>query len=114
MHLRVPLVARLPTSLASRFDQRWFISCTRFPDLALSQLLSCVDLQLLDIVLHRLTQIGNQVVAIRNLYGGGSALSSSIGIQAGPIAGDHFHLRMQTEPTLKTTGGSFREKVDHL
>ena len=26
MHLRVPLEARLPTSLASRFDQRQFIS----------------------------------------------------------------------------------------
>jgi hypothetical protein len=114
MHLRVPLVARLPTSLASRFDQRQSISRARFPDLALSQLLARVDLQLLDIALHRLTQIGNQVVAIRNLNGGGSALSSSIGIQAGPIAGDHFHLRMQTEPVRKTIGGSFWQQVDYL
>jgi hypothetical protein len=78
MHLRVPLVARLPTSLASRFDQRQFISRVRFPDLTLSQLLARVDLQLLDIALHRVTEIGNQVVAILNLNGGGSALSSSI------------------------------------
>jgi hypothetical protein len=55
-----------------------------------------------------------QVVAIRNLNGGGSALSSSIGTEAGPITGDHFHLRMQTEPTRKTIGGSFRKQVDHL
>jgi hypothetical protein len=114
MHLRVPLVARLPASLASRFDQRQFISCARFPDLALSQLLSRVDLQLLDIAFHRLTEIGDQVIAICNLNGGASALSSSIGIQAGPIAGDHFHLRMQTEPTRKTVGGSFWKQVDHL
>src|SRR3984885_16158247 len=107
MHLRVPLVARLPASLASHFDQRQFISCARFPDLALSQLLSRVDLQLLDIAFHRLTEIGDQVIAICNLNGGGSALSSSIGIQAGSIAGNHFHLRMQTEPTRKTIGGSF-------
>jgi hypothetical protein len=114
MHLRVSLVARLPTSLAPCFDQRRFIPCAWFQGLALSQLLSRVDLQLLEVVLHRLTQIGNQVVAIRDLNGGGSALSSSIGIQAGPIAGDHFHLRMQTEPTRKTIGGSFRKQVDHL
>jgi ParB family chromosome partitioning protein len=89
MHLRVSQVARLLTSLASRFDQRQFISrAARFPDLALSQLLARVDLQLLKVALRRLTEIGNQVVAIRNLNGGGSALSSSIGIQAGPIAGD--------------------------
>ena len=37
----------------------------------------------------------------RDLNAGGSALSSSIGIQAGPIAGNHFHLRMQTEPARK-------------
>ena len=76
MHRRVPLVARLPTSLASRFDQRQFISCPWFLGLALNQLLSRVDLQLLNIVLHRLAQIGNQVVAIRDLNGGGSALSA--------------------------------------
>src|ERR1700685_2448221 len=104
MHLGVPLVARLPTSLASRFDQRQFISCSWSLGLALSQLLSCVDLQLLNIALHRLTQIGNEVIAIRDLNGGGSALSSSIGIQAGPIAGDSFQLRMQTEPARKTIG----------
>src|SRR5580693_6408962 len=99
MYLRVSLVARLPTSLAPCFDQRRFISCAWLLGLALSQLLSRVDLQLLNIALHRLSKIGNQVVAIRDLNGGGSALSSSIGIQVGSIAGDHFHLRVQTEPT---------------
>jgi hypothetical protein len=92
----------LPTSLAPRLDQRQFISCAPFPGLALSQLLARVYLRLLDIAFYRLTEIGNQVVAIRNLNGGGSALSSSIGIQAGPIAGDHYHLRMQTEQARKT------------
>jgi hypothetical protein len=69
MYLRVSLAARLPTSLAPCFDQRRFIPCAWFLGLALSQLLSRVDLQLLNVVLHRLTQIGNQVVAIRNLNG---------------------------------------------
>jgi hypothetical protein len=114
MYFRVSLVARLPTSLAPCFDQRRFIPCAWFLVLALSQLLSRVDLQLLNVALHRLTQIGNQVVAIRDLNGGGSALSSSVGIQAGPIAGDHLHLRMQTEPARKTIGGSFGKQVDHL
>src|ERR1700691_6362574 len=114
MHLGVPLAARLPTSLASRFDQRQFISCSWSLGLALSQLLSCVDLQLLNIALHRLSQIGNQVVAIRDLNREGSALSSSIGIQAGPIAGDHLYLRMQAEPASKTIGGSVRKQIDHL
>jgi hypothetical protein len=114
MHLRVPLVARLPASLASRFDLGQFICCAWSLGLALSQLLSRVDQQLLNIVLHRLTQIGNQVVAIGNLNGGGSALASSIGIQAGPIAGDHFNLRMQTEPARKTIGGSLWKQVDDL
>src|SRR6202451_2438354 len=113
MHLGVPLVARLPTSLASRFGQRQFISCSWSLDLGLSQLLSCVDLQLLNIALHRLTQIGNQVEAIRDLNRGGSALSSSIGIQAGPIAGNHL-LRMQAEPAGKTIGGSVRQQGDQL
>jgi hypothetical protein len=31
-----------------------------------------------------------------------------------PIAGDHFHLRMQTEPARKTICGSFRKQVNHL
>jgi len=65
MHLRVPLVARLPTSLPPRFDQRQFISGAWFLGLTLSQLFSRFALQLLNIVLHRLSQIGNQVVAIR-------------------------------------------------
>jgi hypothetical protein len=73
MYFRVSLVARLPTSLAPCFDQRRFIPCAWSLGLALSQLLSRVNLQLLNVVLHRLTQIGNQVVAICNLNGGGSA-----------------------------------------
>jgi hypothetical protein len=64
-------------------------------------LLSCVDLQLLNIALHRLSQIGNQVIAIRDLNRGGSALSSSIGIQARPIPGDHFHLRCKPSQRAK-------------
>jgi hypothetical protein len=91
-----------------------FIPCAWFLGVALSQLLSRVDLQLLKVALHRLSQIRNQMVTIRDLNGGGSPLLSSIGIQAGPIAGDHFHLRMQTEPACNTIGGSLGKQVDHL
>ena len=61
MHLHVSLVARLPTSLVPRFDQRQFIRCARFLALALSQLLSRVDLQLLNVALQGLAQIGSVI-----------------------------------------------------
>ena len=81
---------------------------------ALRQLLSRVNLQLLNIALHRFTQIGNQVVAVGDLNGGRRALPSSIRIQAGPISGDHSNLRMQTKPLGKAIGGSHWKQIDHL
>jgi hypothetical protein len=60
MHLHVSLVARLPTPPAPRFDQHRFICCAWFLGVALSQLLACVDLQLLNIALHRVALLKNQ------------------------------------------------------
>jgi hypothetical protein len=53
-----------------------------------------VDLQLLKVALHRLTQIRNQMVAVGELNRRRRALPPSIGIQTGPIASDHLDLRM--------------------
>ncbi|HMF76207.1 MAG TPA: hypothetical protein VK604_11140 [Bryobacteraceae bacterium] len=113
MYRQISLIARLPTSSTSRFDQCQSLWLSGANSIALSQLLSRVDLQLLNIPLHRLTQIGSQVVGVGGLNGGRRALSSSLGIQAGPIAGDHFHFWMQTEPLSKAIGGSHWEQVNH-
>ena len=88
MHRHVSLVACLPAPLAPRFDQRQFICLSSRARFAFRQLLSRIDLQLLNITLYRFTQIGNQVVAVGDLNGGRCALPSSIRIQAGPISGE--------------------------
>jgi hypothetical protein len=68
----------LPASLAPRFDQHQFLCLTLLPGLFLSELLSRVDLQLLNIALHSLAQIENQIVAVSNLNGGRRDLPSSM------------------------------------
>ena len=94
MDLHVSLVALLPTSPAPRFDQRQFLCFSWATGHRLSQLSSRVDLQLLKVALHRLTQIRNQMVAVGDLNRERRALPPSIGIQTGPIASDHLDLRM--------------------
>jgi len=42
------------------------------------------------------------------------ALVSSIGVQAGPITGNHLNLWMGSKPLGKAIGGSHRKQVDHL
>jgi hypothetical protein len=85
------LIADLISNAAPSSDVR----CRRFrstsvslsylvPSLGLSELLSLIDLQLLNIALHSLAQIGNQMIAVSDWNGGRRALPSSIGVQAGP------------------------------
>jgi hypothetical protein len=54
------------------------------------------------------------VEAVGDLNGRRRALASSIGVQAGPITGNHLNLWMQTKPFGKAIGGSHRKQVDHL
>jgi hypothetical protein len=91
---QVSLVSRLPASLTPRFDQRQVLCFSWATGHRLSQLSSRVDLQLLKVALHRLTQIRNKMVAVGDLNRGRRALPPSIGIQTGPIASDHLDLRM--------------------
>jgi hypothetical protein len=69
---------------APSFDQCQFICLSWLARFALRQLLSRVDLQLLNIAFHGFTQIGNQVEAVGDLNGRRRALASSIGVQARP------------------------------
>ncbi|SRR6266567_8609924 len=90
MHCHVSLVSCLPASLPPRFNQRWS-SIRAFRRLAFSQLPSSINLQLLNIALHCLAQVGNQMITISNLNGEGRALSHTIRVQGGTITRDNLY-----------------------
>jgi hypothetical protein len=113
MHLHVSLVPRLPASLPPRFNQRQSSLCA-FRGLGFSQLLSNIYLQLLNITLHGLAQIGNQMITISDLNGRGRALSAAICVQGRSITRDHLDPWMHLQPFCKAVRGPHRKQIDHL
>jgi hypothetical protein len=79
----------------------------------LHQLLSRVDLQLLNIVLRRFTQIGNQMEAVGDLNGKGTPWRppSAYTLDRSRVITSTW---MQTKPLSKAIGASHRKQVDHL
>ena len=47
---------------------------------------------------QRVAEIAQEVPAVRDLLGLGRSLARSLGVGAGPIAGDHLDARMGLEP----------------
>jgi hypothetical protein len=72
----------------------------------------CRGLQFLHVSRYSLAQIGHQMIPIRHLYRGRSALSPAVGIQTGAIARDDLHSRMGSQPLREAFRRSLRQQID--